>query len=73
LDAQHALKRYEDASPSFSDTREAKFIKELIACLEDGNEELFTDTVKSFDKISRLDQWHTGLLVKIKRAISKEE
>ncbi|PIO66910.1 Aromatic-di-Alanine repeat protein, partial [Teladorsagia circumcincta] len=73
LDAQHALKRYEEASPSFADTREAKLIKELITCLEDGNEELFTDTVKSFDKISRLDQWHTGLLVKIKRSISKEE
>ncbi|XGW02749.1 hypothetical protein V3C99_014629 [Haemonchus contortus] len=73
LDAQHALKRYEDASPSFADTREAKLIKDLIACLEDGNEELFTDTVKSFDKISRLDQWHTGLLVKIKRSINKEE
>lgn len=27
LDAQHALKRYEDASPSFADTREAKFIQ----------------------------------------------
>ncbi|VDM70225.1 unnamed protein product, partial [Strongylus vulgaris] len=27
LDAQHALKRYEEASPSFADTREAKFIK----------------------------------------------
>lgn len=73
LDAQHALKRYEDASPSFADTREAKLIKDLIACLEDGNEELFTDTIKSFDKISRLDQWHTGLLVKIKRSINKED
>ncbi|KAK6755557.1 hypothetical protein RB195_014124 [Necator americanus] len=73
LDAQHALKRYEDASPSFADTREAKLIKDLIACLEDGNEELFTDTVKAFDKVSRLDQWHTSLLVKIKRAISKED
>ncbi|ETN76246.1 Aromatic-di-Alanine repeat protein [Necator americanus] len=73
LDAQHALKRYEDASPSFADTREAKLIKDLIACLEDGNEELLTDTVKAFDKVSRLDQWHTSLLVKIKRAISKED
>ncbi|WKY10545.1 hypothetical protein Q1695_002705 [Nippostrongylus brasiliensis] len=73
LDAQHALKRYEDASPSFTDSREAKLIKDLIACLEDSNEEMFTDAVKSYDKISRLDQWHTGLLVKIKRSINKED
>ncbi|KJH53425.1 Aromatic-di-Alanine repeat protein [Dictyocaulus viviparus] len=73
LDAQHALKRYEEASPSFTDSRESKFIKDLIACLEDGNEEMFTDTVKAFDKISRLDQWHTSLLVKVKKSINKDE
>uniref|UniRef100_A0A158P9N7 C2H2-type domain-containing protein n=1 Tax=Angiostrongylus cantonensis TaxID=6313 RepID=A0A158P9N7_ANGCA len=50
-----------------------KVAQDVIACLEDGNEELFTDTVKAYDKISRLDQWHTGLLVKIKRTINKED
>lgn len=73
LDAQHAVKRYEEVSPSFADSRESKLVKDLIVCLEDGNEELFTDTVKAYDKISRLDQWHTGLLVKIKRSINKED
>ncbi|VDN33694.1 unnamed protein product [Gongylonema pulchrum] len=57
LDAQHVLKRYEEISPSFADSRESKF----------------TETVKTFDKISRLDQWHTALLVKIKRSCGEED
>ncbi|MFH4978861.1 hypothetical protein AB6A40_005570 [Gnathostoma spinigerum] len=73
LDTQHALKRYEEISPSFADTREYKLIKDLILCLEEKNQEQFTDTVKAYDKISRLDQWHTLLLVKIKRSCGEEE
>lgn len=33
----------------------------------------FTEKVKAFDKISRLDQWHTSLLVKIKRSCGDED
>ncbi|CAD6198790.1 unnamed protein product [Caenorhabditis auriculariae] len=73
LNAQLALKKYEEASPSFSDSREAKFIKEVLTAIEEQNEEVFTETVKNFDKISRLDPWATSLLVKAKRAISKED
>ncbi|KAM3715770.1 ER lumen protein-retaining receptor [Dirofilaria immitis] len=68
LDTQNALKRYEEISPSFVDSREYKLVNELISCLEDKNQVKFTELVKSFDKISRLDQWHTSLLVKIKRS-----
>uniref|UniRef100_A0A915AEQ6 Alpha-soluble NSF attachment protein n=3 Tax=Parascaris univalens TaxID=6257 RepID=A0A915AEQ6_PARUN len=73
LDTQHALKRYEEISPSFVDTREHKLICELIACIEEHNQDRFTDTVKAYDKISRLDSWHTALLVKIKRTCGEEE
>lgn len=73
LDTQHALKRYEEISPSFADTREAKLIKELITCVEEQDVDTFTDAVKNYDKISRLDQWHTALLVKIKKSCSDED
>ncbi|EJD76782.1 hypothetical protein LOAG_16358 [Loa loa] len=73
LDTQNALKRYEEISPSFVDSREYKLINELISCLEDKNQVKFTEVVKSFDKISRLDQWHTSLLVKIKRSCGDED
>uniref|UniRef100_A0A915PQH9 C2H2-type domain-containing protein n=1 Tax=Setaria digitata TaxID=48799 RepID=A0A915PQH9_9BILA len=84
LDTQNALKRYEEISPSFVDSREYKLLNiivqfltvvssELISCLEDKNQAKFTEVVKSFDKISRLDQWHTSLLVKIKRSCGDED
>ncbi|KHN82927.1 Alpha-soluble NSF attachment protein [Toxocara canis] len=73
LDTQHALKRYEEISPSFADTREYKLIRDLIACIEEQNQDHFTDTVKAYDKISRLDPWHTALLVKIKRSCGEGE
>ncbi|VIO98236.1 Uncharacterized protein BM_BM3004 [Brugia malayi] len=73
LDTQNALKRYEEISPSFVDSREYKLINELISCLEDRNQVKFTEVVKAFDKISRLDQWHTSLLVKIKRSCGDED
>ncbi|MCP9264825.1 Alpha-soluble NSF attachment protein [Dirofilaria immitis] len=73
LDTQNALKRYEEISPSFVDSREYKLVNELISCLEDKNQVKFTELVKSFDKISRLDQWHTSLLVKIKRSYGDED
>ncbi|VDD96071.1 unnamed protein product [Enterobius vermicularis] len=72
LDAQHALKRYKEISPSFADTRECKLISELIECMEEEKQDSFTDAVKNYDKISHLDQWHTALLVKIKRSIAGE-
>ncbi|GMS79612.1 hypothetical protein PENTCL1PPCAC_1787, partial [Pristionchus entomophagus] len=70
LDTQHSLTRYEEASPSFTDTRECKLIKEIIAALEANDEELFTKAVAGFDKICKLDNWHTALLVKVKRTIA---
>lgn len=67
LDTQMALKRYEELSPSFSDSRECKLIKELLICLEEKNEDQFTEAVRNYDKISRLDTWYTSILVKVKR------
>ncbi|CAI5452166.1 unnamed protein product [Caenorhabditis angaria] len=72
LDTQQALQKYENASPSFTDSRECKFVKEILAAIEEQNEETFTEAVAGFDKISRLDPWATSLLVKVKRAISSE-
>lgn len=73
LDAQHALNRYEQASPSFSETREYKFIKEIMQHVEGGDEESYTAAVNSFDRISRLDEWHTHILLKIKKGIAKDD
>lgn len=70
LNAQHALERYSQLYPAFSDTRECKLVKDLIEHLEDQNIDSFTDAVKMYDSITRLDQWYTTILVRIKKQIN---
>lgn len=42
----------------------------LTEHLEDQNVEGFTDAVKEYDSISRLDQWYTSILLRIKKQIN---
>jgi alpha-soluble NSF attachment protein len=37
--------------------------------LEDEDVEAFTNEVKNYDTISRLDQWYTTMLLRIKKQI----
>lgn len=73
IDTQHALKKYMDLHPQFADSRECKLIKDLILCLEEQNQEEFTAVVSKYDQISRLDDWYTMLLVRIKRQCGEAE
>lgn len=73
LDTQQALRRYEDISPSFADSREYKFVKELTVAMEDQNADVFTEVVRNFDKISRLEPFQTTLLLKAKRHCGQEK
>uniref|UniRef100_A0A915E684 Alpha-soluble NSF attachment protein n=1 Tax=Ditylenchus dipsaci TaxID=166011 RepID=A0A915E684_9BILA len=73
LDTQQALRRYEELSPSFTDSRECKFVKEIILCLEEHSLDQFTEAVRNYDKISRLDPWYSSLLLKIKRQAGEDE
>lgn len=71
LNAQHALNKYEELCPSFADSREYKLVKALIGKLEDQDVDGFTDTVKEYDSISRLDQWYTNILLRIKKSLQE--
>ncbi|KAJ8044988.1 Alpha-soluble NSF attachment protein [Holothuria leucospilota] len=68
--AQIAISKYEEKFPAFSDSREYKLLEKLIAAGEDQNADEFADAVKQYDSISRLDQWHTTILLRIKKAIA---
>lgn len=70
LNAQHAIERYEQQYPAFQDSREYKLIKTLIEHLEEQNLEGFTEAVKEYDSISRLDQWYTTVLLRIKKQVN---
>ncbi|XP_011505383.1 PREDICTED: soluble NSF attachment protein [Ceratosolen solmsi marchali] len=70
LNAQHAIERYQEQCPAFQDVREYKLIKILIEHLEEQNIDGFTEAVKEYDSISRLDQWYTTMLLRIKKQIN---
>lgn len=43
--------------------------QKLLEAHEEQNSEAFTEAVKEFDSISRLDQWLTTMLLRIKKTI----
>lgn len=72
LNASHALGRHEEQYPAFSDTREAKLIKKLCQEIDNEDSDAFTETVKQYDSISRLDSWHTTLLLRVKKNLGPD-
>ena len=91
LNASHALSKYEDQYPAFTDSREAKLIRNLCQVrlymtktlsnpnpahfqeIDNQDVEAFTEAVKQFDSISRLDSWHTTLLLRVKKGLNSED
>ncbi|WAR18276.1 SNAA-like protein [Mya arenaria] len=69
LNCQQALQRYEELFPQFADARECKLLK---AC-EDEDADAFTDAIKEYDSISRLDQWTTTMLLRVKKRINQDD
>jgi len=70
INAQHALNKYEEQHPAFADSREAKLVKTLCSEIENQDVEAFTEAVKQFDSISRLDAWYTTLLLRVKKGLA---
>lgn len=44
----------------------------LCEHLEETNIEGFTDAIKDYDSISRLDQWYTTILLRIKKQYNED-
>jgi alpha-soluble NSF attachment protein len=69
VSARRNLQRYGQMDNTFPSTREAKFITALLDALEEGNEEAFTNVVFEYDQVTKLDNWKTAILLKIKRGL----
>lgn len=72
VNAQLCIPKYEDMFPAFSDSRECKLIKILLKACEEENVEAFTEAIREFDSISRLDKNLTALLLKVKKQLNAE-
>ncbi|XP_040580813.1 alpha-soluble NSF attachment protein isoform X1 [Lepeophtheirus salmonis] len=73
LNAQHAIQRYEEQYPAFADSRESKLIKSLLVHIEDQDIDAFTEEIKKYDSISRLEAWYTTLLLRVKKSLDTED
>lgn len=67
------MTKYANQDTTFASTRESKFIHALIEAVEAGDQESFTGAVVEFDQVTKLDNWKTGMLLKIKRRIQDED
>mmetsp|Transcript_837 Transcript_837/g.2307 ORF Transcript_837/g.2307 Transcript_837/m.2307 type:complete len:288 (-) Transcript_837:684-1547(-) len=67
--AVNALERYEGMDASFATTREGQFLRALVTAYEAMDEEAFTDVVREYDEVSRLDAQKTTLLLEVKKKI----
>ena len=73
LNAQIAIKRYEEMSPAFADSRECKLLKDISSKIEARDVDGFAQVVQDYDSISRFDPWYTTLLLRIKNQITPED
>jgi len=68
--AQKALENYKTWDASFGSSRECKFVEEIMQAVEKYDVEAFTQAVVDYDSISKLDNWKTKILLKIKQGIA---
>ncbi|CAK9196675.1 unnamed protein product [Sphagnum troendelagicum] len=69
----NALEKYQELDPTFSSTREFKFLMDLASAIDEVDVVKFTDIVKEYDSMSRIDQWKTTLLLRVKNALKLKE
>ncbi|KAJ0779925.1 putative NSF attachment protein [Helianthus annuus] len=69
----NALEKYEDLDPTFSGSREYKLLSALAASIDEEDVEKFTDAIKEFDSITKLDAWKTTLLLRVKEMLKAKE
>lgn len=72
INCQQAVTRYETSLAGFRDSRESKFLKQLVAAVEEESGDAFTNAIKEYDTISRLDNWCVKLLSKVKKGVEDE-
>lgn len=72
IGASQALARFDGLDYTFGESREGKFARQLVECVESFDPEGFATACFEYDRISKLDPWKTSILVRVKRAIDEE-
>ncbi|KAF5747062.1 alpha-soluble NSF attachment protein 2 [Tripterygium wilfordii] len=70
----NALELYQELDPTFSGTREYRFLADIAAAaIDEEDVAKFTDVVKEFDSMTPLDPWKTTLLLRVKEKLKAKE
>ncbi|WRT70080.1 uncharacterized protein IL334_007074 [Kwoniella shivajii] len=67
------LETFSTKDVTFPSTREAKFAHELMEACEQADVERYTAAVYQYDQVTKLDNWKTGVLLRIKKALEEDE
>jgi len=70
--AKRNMSRYASLDTTFPSTREAKFVHALLEAVAAGDQEQYTAAVVEYDQVTKLDNWKTSILLKVKRTIDDE-
>ncbi|KAI5475294.1 vesicular-fusion protein Sec17 [Pseudohyphozyma bogoriensis] len=72
VSTKRAIDEYSMADGTFPSTREAKFLHAITDAFDAGDAETYTGAVAEYDRLTKLDNWKTNILLKIKNAIAEE-
>ncbi|GAA5902790.1 alpha-soluble NSF attachment protein SEC17 [Sporobolomyces salmoneus] len=72
VSTKRAIDNYCTADPTFASTRECQFLNAIADAFDAGDAEGFTAAVAEYDRLTKLDQWKTTILLNIKRSIADE-
>jgi len=73
VSAKRGLSKYQDLDSSFASTREFKLLSSIAKACEESDVEQFTAAVVDYDSTSKLDNWKTSILLRIKTSIKNED
>mmetsp|Transcript_1619 Transcript_1619/g.5270 ORF Transcript_1619/g.5270 Transcript_1619/m.5270 type:complete len:163 (+) Transcript_1619:673-1161(+) len=70
--AVSAVERYKSLDASFESTREGTFLDAITRAYGAADADAFTDLVREYDEVSRLDPQKTSLLLEVKNKIKAQ-
>lgn len=71
--ASRAVESYNSMDPSFPSSREGQLLTAILKAVEEGDVDAFTNSVYDYDSMSKLDEWKTAMLLKVKNSMKEAE
>eukprot|EP00013_Stygamoeba_regulata_P023777 CAMPEP_0177649518 /NCGR_PEP_ID=MMETSP0447-20121125/11438_1 /TAXON_ID=0 /ORGANISM="Stygamoeba regulata, Strain BSH-02190019" /LENGTH=286 /DNA_ID=CAMNT_0019152299 /DNA_START=59 /DNA_END=919 /DNA_ORIENTATION=- len=70
--ARRNLERYQSLDPNFARGRECRFLLDVLQALEQLDLDAFMKALVEYDSVSRVDNWKSSLLLKVKNTLKNE-